>query len=464
MQFRYIVIILLATIFTSCTITRGIKYGNAAVDDYTVFEQDIVRHGSHRFDFNKTGDSSALDTLKFEIYRAKTDTTLHLTIRQLMDYFADTPSAAMIVQDDNIIFEHYSGGWSRDSKSCIFSVTKTITSMLCGIALKEGHIKSVDDYVVDYIPELKSGDKRFAELKIEHLLDMTAGLKFDENYTWNPFSKMAKLYMGNNSLKTLKSLKFSHNPGENFSYDSATTAILGIVIERATGKSYAEYLSEKVWQPLGMESDAMIGLDDKRHRVAKSYAGLTTNIRDLAKVGRLFLNNGNWNGKQIIDSAYVARCHSPHTAGIKGKVQGRYSYSWYWSFTDSYYIHNSFDSKSAMDNYYSKHPEIQVVKSTKNDNTYTTIEYHRRRYFDSVEALKEYYRGRTDMNVYRIWGNRIGYYAVLHNGGYWAYGLYGQVLYINPEKRLIGVFLGADRLKDFTLVFDAVCSGRATIM
>lgn len=61
-------------------------------------------------------------------------------------------------------------------------------------------------------------------------------------------------------------------------------------------------------------------------------------------------------------------------------------------------------------------------------------------------------------------GNSIGYYAVLHNGGYWAYGLYGQVLYINPEKRLIGVFLGADRLNDFTLVFDAVCSGRATIM
>lgn len=451
-------------IISSCTITRAIKYGNAAVDDYTVFEQDIVHNSTHRFNFKPKSETTTLDTLKFEVYRAKIDTTLHLTISQLMDYFTDVPSAAIIIQDDNIIFEHYSGGWSRESQSCIFSVTKTITSMLCGIAIKDGYIKSVDDYVVDYIPELKSDDKRFSELKIEHLLDMTAGLKFDENYSLNPFTKMAKLYMGNNSLKTLKSLKFSHNPGENFSYDSATTAILGIVIERATGKPYAEYLSEKVWQPLGMESDAMIGLDDKRNRVAKSYAGLTTNIRDLAKVGRLFLNNGNWDGKQIIDSTYIARCLFPNAAGIKGKAQGRYSYSWYWGFTDSYYTHNIFPSKDELKEYYKQHPEVYMVSSTPCSDGYKTVEQHSRRYFDSIENLKEYYASHPDKKVFQIYQNRAGYYAILHNGGYWAYGLYGQVLYINPEKRFIGVFLGADRLKEFTGVFDAICNGRTTIM
>ena len=80
-----------------------------------------------------------------------------------------------------------------------------------------------------------------------------------------------KLYMGNNTIKVLKSLKFTNTPGENFSYDSATTAILGIVIERATGKPYAQYLSEMVWQPLGMERDALIGLDSKKSHTAKSY-------------------------------------------------------------------------------------------------------------------------------------------------------------------------------------------------
>ena len=247
---RYLFIIVGILSLQSCVVTRAIKYGNASVDDYTVFEQDTVAKGLSTFKFADAQQKSKLvDTLKFDIYLSKTDTLLNLTLRETMD-FMDVPSAAIVIQNDTILFEHYSGGWNRDSQSCIFSVTKTITSMLCGIALKDGYIKSLSDPVTDYIPELKDADPTFAKLKIEHLLDMTAGLKFNENYSWNPFSKMAKLYFGNNTLKVLKSLKFINTPGENFSYDSATTALLGIVIERATGKSYAQYLSEKVWQQL----------------------------------------------------------------------------------------------------------------------------------------------------------------------------------------------------------------------
>lgn len=333
-----------------------------------------------------------------------------------MDYY-DIPSAAIVVQNDTILFEHYSGGWNRDSQSCIFSVTKTITSLLCGIALKHGYIKSLSDPVTDYIPELKDADPTFAELKIEYLLDMTAGLKFNENYSWNPFSKMAKLYFGNNTLKVLKSLKFINTPGENFSYDSATTAILGLVIERATRQSYAQYLSEKVWQPLGMERDALIGLDSKKHHTAKSFAGLTTNVRDLAKIGKLFLNNGVYNGVQIVDSTFVNRCLSTHTAGISGKAQSEYSYSWYWGVADE--------------------------------------ENGKRKFFNTLDELKLYYKNHPEKNVRQIKKNlKNGYFAVLHNGGFWGFGLYGQVLYVNPEKNMIAVFLGADRLKDFTLLFE----------
>ena len=105
--------------------------------------------------------------------------------------------------------------------------------------------------------------------------------------------------------------------------------------------------------------------------------------------------------------------------------------------------------------YYKQHPEIYVVNSQKDKTgNYKTLEYHQRRYFDSVEDLKKYYEAQNKKEVYRIWQNRIGYYAILHNGGYWGYGLYGQVLYVNPKKNMIAVFLGADRLKDFTLLFD----------
>ena len=414
---RYLFIIVGILSLQSCVVTRAIKYGNASVDDYTVFEQDTVAKGLSTFKFADAQQKSKLvDTLKFDIYLSKTDTLLNLTLRETMD-FMDVPSAAIVIQNDTILFEHYSGGWNRDSQSCIFSVTKTITSLLCGIALKDGYIKSLSDPVTDYIPELKDADPTFAKLKIEHLLDMTAGLKFNENYSWNPFSKMAKLYMGNNSLKVLKSLKFINTPGENFSYDSATTALLGIVIERATGKSYAQYLSEKVWQPLGMERDALIGLDSKKHHTAKSFAGLTTNVRDLAKIGKLFLNNGICNGVQIVDSSFVNRCLSTHTAGISGKAQSEYSYSWYWGVADE--------------------------------------EDGKRKFFNTLEELKLYYKNHPEKRVRQLKKNlKNGYFAVLHNGGFWGFGLYGQVLYVNPEKNMVAVFLGADCLEDFTLLFE----------
>ena len=414
---RYIFVIFGIIFLQSCVVTRGIKYGNASVDDYTVFEQDTVAKGLSTFKFADAQQNNALiDTLKFDIYLSKSDTLLNLTLRETMDYM-DVPSAAIVIQNDTILFEHYSGGWNRDSQSCIFSVTKTITSMLCGIALKDGYIKSLSDPVTDYIPELKDADPTFAKLKIEHLLDMTAGLKFNENYSWNPFSKMAKLYFGNNTLKVLKSLKFINTPGENFSYDSATTALLGIVIERATGKSYAQYLSEKVWQPLGMERDALIGLDSKKHHTAKSFAGLTTNVRDLAKIGKLFLNNGVCNGVQIVDLTFVNRCLSTHTAGISGKAQSEYSYSWYWGVADE--------------------------------------EDGKRKFFNTLDELKLYYKNHPEKRVRQIKKNlKNGYFAVLHNGGFWGFGLYGQVLYVNPEKNMVAVFLGADRLKDFDILFE----------
>lgn len=415
---------ILLLLLPSCVVTRSIRYGNASVDDYSIFEQDIVAKGSDTYHFIEKQDAVTLaDTLKYEIYLSKTDTLLNVTLKDAMDYI-NVPSAAIVIQNDTIIFEHYSGGWDRNSQSCIFSVTKTITSMLCGIALKEGHIKSVNDPVTEYIPELKEADPMFSQLKIEHLLDMTAGLKFNENYSWNPFSKIARLYMGNNTLKVLKSLKFSNTPGENFSYDSATTAILGLVIERATGQSYAEYLSDKVWKPLGMEKDALIGLDSKKYHVAKSFAGLTTNVRDLARIGRLFLNNGNIDGVQILDSSYVQRCFTTHDPGIVGKAKGRYSYSWYWGLSDSYY---------------------------------NGERLHERRYFQTHEDLEEYYNTQSVKTPYMTWRTSAGYFAVMHNGGHWAFGLYGQVLYVNPEKNMIGVFLGADRVKDFNILFDQLC-------
>ena len=407
---RTTIYIILAIVLSSCASTRALKHGNPTLDDYKIFEQDRVANSERHFTFKELSTNTRfLDTLKLDMYFANSNSFHQMTIGESMEYIGK-PSAAIIIKNDTILYEHYHGGWNKESQSTVFSITKTITSLLCGVALKEGCIRSVTDKVTDYIPELKKEDSMFEKLTIEHLLDMTAGLKFDESYNWNPFSQMAKLHYGKNTLKTIRNMKFANTPGERYHYNSMTTAILGIVIERATGIPYAEYLSEKVWKPLGMEQSASISLDSKKHRIAKSYGGLTTNVRDLAKIGRLYLNKGNWNGVQIIDTAFVERSH---TKKYIGSNNGTYSYNWYWGTTDH-------------------------------------------RYFKDKESLRQYYKAFPSMKIATTMrSNKTGdYAAIFHRGGFWAEGLYGQVLYVNTEKNYIAVFLGADRIEDYCYVFD----------
>lgn len=404
---------ILVLLISSCAATRAIRYGNPTIESRNVFDCDTILNGDETFHFAELpNDKRILDHTPLDIYSTKSDTFRRMTLNEAIDYVGK-PAATIIIKNDTIIYEHYSKGLDRYWQSNIFSITKTITAMLCGIALKDGDIHSVDDAVVKYIPELKDANPMFSQLKIGHLLDMCAGLKFEESYAYNPFSLMSKLYYSENTLDVIKKIKFSHTPGELYHYDSMTTAILGVVVERATGVRYADYLSERVWKPLGMDQPATITLDSRKSGIAKSYGGLTTNVRDLAKIGRLFLNKGCWNGVQIVDSAFVNRSHSKN---FVGNNHGTYSYSWYWGTTD----YKRFDTQDSVDAYYANIPDTEVCAK-------------------------------------RLSRDSGKYTAILHNGGYWAYGLYGQVLYVNTPKNIIAVFLGADRIEDFYNVFDRVC-------
>ena len=405
-----ITFLVLLIILSSCVPFRTIKYGSPSIDDYKIFEQEQVENANNKFYFvEKDAQKKMLDTLKLDVYFEKSDTFKQLTLDEVLEYIRK-PVAAIIIKNDTILYEQYKGGLDKCSQTTIFSVTKTVTSLLCGIALKEGYIRGLNDFVIDYIPELKDADKKFASLTIEHLLDMSAGLKFKESYGWNPFSKIARLYYGDNSFNAIRDVKFMNEPGKRYHYDSMTTAILGLLIERAVGVSYAQYLSEKLWKPLGMEQSASISLDSKKSHIAKSYAGLTTNVRDLAKIGRLYLNKGNWNGVQIIDTAYVERSHSKNMVGENNRP---YSYSWYWGTSD-----------------------------------------HKK--FSNLDSLYTFYKNQTNIEVCGAYRNRETgkYEAIIHRGGFWAYGLYGQVLYMNTKKNYIAVFLGADRIEDFYNIFD----------
>lgn len=239
------------------------------------------------------------------------------------DYFARVrgSGALLIVRNDTILLERYYGDFSRFSPSCIFSITKAITALLCGIAVDEGYM-SITNPITEYIPELNEADPLFKQLTIEHLLDMRTGLDFKESYGWNPFSKMAKLYYGKDVVSQFKTLHFKAQPGTAHYYNSMATALLGVAIERAVGIPFAQYLRDKVWMPLDMESDAYISLDDSGHRQAKAYGGLASNVRDLAKIGRLYINGGVYDGKRIVSEAWIDR--STHSS-LENEA---YSFGW----------------------------------------------------------------------------------------------------------------------------------------
>ncbi|MFN6082646.1 MAG: serine hydrolase domain-containing protein, partial [Bacteroidota bacterium] len=154
-----------------------------------------------------------------------------------------------------------------------------------------------------YIPELrKSG---FDKVSIKHLLQMTSGIAFNESYI-NPFGDAASFYYGLNLRKLINQMKIKKQPGKEFDYVSGNTQLLGLVLERALqDKTVTSYLQEKIWLPLGMEFDASWSIDRKVQGIEKTFCCLNARARDYAKIGRLYKNNGNWNGKQIVSETWV---------------------------------------------------------------------------------------------------------------------------------------------------------------
>ena len=315
-----------AVSLNSCIAYRAVCYGSPGIDDYRTFPQDTIRRGERTFTFAETPhELRAFDTMRICRVGGRM-----MTAAEALAAEKRLSCGVLLIRNDSILFEHYQGKIGRSDVSTVFSISKSLTALLCGIAVDEGYIRSVDDPVTDYIPELRGADPRFARLTVEHLLDMRAGLDFNENYSFNPFSGMARLHYGRNMVRQMKHLKFREEPGTSCRYCSMATAILGVVIERATGCTYAEYMSRKVWQPLGMESDALMSVDAVRIRHPRAYGGVSTTARDLAKVGRLYMNRGRFDGRQVVDSAWVDTTLSVERAhrNSGSKVRG-YSYSWW---------------------------------------------------------------------------------------------------------------------------------------
>jgi CubicO group peptidase (beta-lactamase class C family) len=136
---------------------------------------------------------------------------------------------------------------------------------------------------------------------------MNSGVKFSESYI-SPFSGAAAIYYGTNLRHQLSKVKTYRDPGLGFEYKSINTQLLGLILERATGKTISQNLEEKIWRPLGMEYDASWSLDRKKNGIEKAFCCINATARDYARFGRLYLHGGNWNGKQIVPSDWAIPC------------------------------------------------------------------------------------------------------------------------------------------------------------
>ena len=215
--------------------------------------------------------------------------------------------AFLIIKNDSIWYESYADGYSATSKTNSFSMAKSVTSALLGKAIRDGYIKNLEQPVADFFPQF---DKR---LTVGDLSSMASGLNWQEDY-YNPFGMTAQSYLDENIRKIILDLKVVEQPGEKFKYLSGNTELLGMVIEKATKKSLSNYLSESFWEPLGMHEDALWQLDSEESGMEKAFCCLASNARDFAKFGRLYAHQGNFRGRQLLDSSFVQKSTEPRFA------------------------------------------------------------------------------------------------------------------------------------------------------
>ncbi len=249
-------------------------------------------------------------------------------------FLEDTATTGLlIVQDDTILLERYARGHAAAGRHIAWSVSKSVVSALFGIAVAEGHIRDIMQPVTDYLPELEGSG--YDGVPIKHVLQMSSGVRFDEDYgdPWSDINRMGRvLALGSTLLEFASTLEREREPGTLQHYVSIDTQVLGAILVRVTGQSLAEFTSEKLWQPLGMESDAYWLLDGSGMEMA--FGGLNATLRDLARFGRLYLHKGRWNGRQVVPEAWAVASVTPDAPhlmpGPKPNTLNEMGYGYQW--------------------------------------------------------------------------------------------------------------------------------------
>ena len=229
-------------------------------------------------------------------------------IQEAIDYF--NTDGLMILKDGEVLYENYWNKNKENSRHIIWSVSKSFLSALVGIALDEGLIDDINDPIIKYLKDFEGTG--YEGVSIKNLLQMSSGIAFNEDYgdpdsDINRYARVTAT--GTSQREFAKTLKNSREPGTYNHYISLDSQMLGMLVAEVTNMTVKEYLYEKIWSQIGMQDDAFY-LTDKQE-VEMSLGGLNVTLRDMAKFGQLYLNKGNWNGKQVVPAEWVSNSTVP---------------------------------------------------------------------------------------------------------------------------------------------------------
>jgi len=248
------------------------------------------------------------------------------------NFLSETDTSAMLVlENGNVRHESYRLTGGREVNWLSMSVAKSFVSALVGIAVEEGHIKSIEEPVTNYIPNLSGS--AYDNVRIKDILQMSSGARWNEDYS-DPESDVGRLGLtlvtGGSLNEFSATLVRDTEPGTLSLYNSTDTQVLGQLITVATGRSITDYMQEKLWDPLGMESPAYWIKDSFGMEMA--FGGLNATARDYAKLGQLYLNSGRWGDQQIVPSAWAKSSvivDAPHLSVEANGFGMGYGYQWW---------------------------------------------------------------------------------------------------------------------------------------
>ena len=249
--------------------------------------------------------------------------------RALSEFLTEVQTTALLVVKDGVILsENYFLGTGQEDQRISWSMAKSFLSALFGIAVADGRIESLDDPVTKYVPALIGS--AYDGVSIRNVLNMASGVEFDEDYMAknSDINKMGRvLALGGSMDAFAASLSDrARPPGTEFQYVSIDTHVLAMVLREAAGQSIHDFFLENLWSKIGPGKDAYYMTDGKD--VAFALGGLNMRTRDYALFGQLMLQDGTWNGAQIIPQAWVEASTVNSAPGTSADGVG-YGYQWW---------------------------------------------------------------------------------------------------------------------------------------